>query len=255
MTEQQVAFVTGAASGIGRRVALRAASSGFDVLAVDIDAEGLRSLEPEIAATGRSVVPVVADVADSGAIEAAAQRALRELGGINLVVAAAGIDVLGTVQDLDVASWQRSLDVTLTGTFNTAHATIASLIESRGSFVAISSDAGTTGAQGYAAYVAAKHGVVGLVRCMALDHGPVGVRSNVICPGFVDTPMARRLFADSPEGTEEFYRSTVPLGRFATTDDVADVVLHLAASGYANGMVYALDGGATAGYFTPEGAV
>ncbi|RQP12570.1 MAG: SDR family oxidoreductase [Microbacteriaceae bacterium] len=249
MVTDQVAFVTGAASGIGRQVALRAGLEGYRLVAVDRDADGLAEAVRGFEARGVTALAVVADVSEPDALEAAAQQARAVHGRIDLVVAAAGIEVLGTVADLDAAAWRRSLDVTLSGTFFTARATIASLIETRGSFVAISSDAGTTGAQGYAAYAAAKHGVVGLVRCMALDHGPAGVRSNVICPGFVDTPMARRLFDSSPEGTEEFYRDAIPLGRFATPDDVADVVLHLASSRYANGVVYALDGGSTAGYF------
>lgn len=246
-----VAFVTGAASGIGRQVAIRAARDGYHVIGVDRDRAGLdvtiRGAENE----GATAIGAVADVTDMDALEAAADRARDSFGRIDLTVAAAGVEVLGSVAELSLADWQRSLDVTLTGIFLTARVTIASLIESRGAFVAISSDAGTTGAQGYAAYCAAKHGVVGLVRCMALDHGPAGVRSNVICPGFVDTPMDRRLFDASPAGTEEYYRSTVPLGGFATTDDVADTVLHLAAARYANGLVYSLDGGSTAGYFVP----
>lgn len=248
----QVAFVTGAASGIGRQVALRCALEGYRVVAVDREPSGLADTIREIEGSEGTGIGVIADVSDPVALEVASLSARDAFGRIDLVVAAAGIEVLGTVADLDVADWRRSLDVTLTGTFLTARATIASILETQGSFVAISSDAGTTGAQGYAAYAAAKHGVVGLVRCMALDHGPAGVRSNVICPGFVETPMARRLFDNSPEGTEEFYKRGVPLGRFATTDDVADVVLHLASSAYANGLVYSLDGGSTAGYFVAE---
>lgn len=109
----------------------------------------------------------------------------------------------------------------------TAKATVDSLIKTRGAFTAIASDAGTNGAQGYSAYVAAKHGVVGLVRCLALDFGPVGVRSNVICPGFVETPMAKRLFAESSEEELQFYRSSVPLGRFAKPEEIAATVATL----------------------------
>lgn len=248
----QVAFVAGAASGIGRQVAIRAGRDGYCVLGVDRDSAGLEATLREVENEGVTAIGAVADVTDPDALEVAARRARDSFGRIDLVVAAAGVEVLGNIAELDTADWRRSLDVTLTGTFLTARATIASLVQSQGAFVAISSDAGTTGAQGYAAYCAAKHGVVGLVRCMALDHGPAGVRSNVVCPGFVDTPMARRLFDASPAGTEEFYRSTIPLGWFATPDDVADTVLHLAASRYANGLVYSLDGGSTAGYYVTE---
>lgn len=109
--------------------------------------------------------------------------------------------------------------VNLTGTFVTAKASMESLISNGGKFTAIASDAGTNGAQGYSAYVAAKHGVVGLIRCLALDFGPAGVRGNVICPGLVETPMAQRLFAESSEGEVQFYKSSVPLGRFARPEE------------------------------------
>jgi NAD(P)-dependent dehydrogenase (short-subunit alcohol dehydrogenase family) len=113
----------------------------------------------------------------------------------------------------------QTIAVNLTGTFLLARHTIPQLIKrGGGSFVAISSDAGVQGASGYAAYCASKHGVNGLIRCLALDHGRAGVRSNAVCPGFVDTPMATREFATAPSGTKEFYQHTVPLGRFARPD-------------------------------------
>lgn len=111
------------------------------------------------------------------------------------------------------------------------------------------------GAQGFAAYCASTHAVIGLIKCMALDHGPQGIRSNAVCPGLVDTPMADAIFADTSDAERDYFRRTVPLGRFATPEEVAAAVAHLSSpdATYANGMTYRLDGGSTAGYFKPTG--
>ena len=240
-----VAFITGAGSGIGRAVALEL-SSTHAVIAADRDAAGL---ERTVSSIGASVMGFVADVSDLGSLEAAVAGGTAAYGAVSATVACAGIEVRGTALDVDVDEWNRCIGVNLTGVMLTAKCTLPSLLETGGSFTAISSDAGISGSQGYAPYVASKHGVVGLVRAMAMDFAPQGVRSNVLCPGFVQTPMADRLFAQSSESEVEFYRKTVPLGRFAKASEVAGVVRHFIESPYSNGVVYSLDGGSTTGYF------
>lgn len=120
-----------------------------------------------------------------------------------------------------------------------------------GAFVEIASDGGVQGAQEGGAYCATKHGVVGLVRCLALDHGPKGIRCNAVCPGFVETPMAERIFVEMSVEERKAWEETGPLGRFARPDEVAAAVAHITSeeASYLNGAVYSLDGGATAGYF------
>jgi NAD(P)-dependent dehydrogenase (short-subunit alcohol dehydrogenase family) len=164
--------------------------------------------------------------------------------------------VLGDVVSLSDPAWHRALDVNAGGVFRLARATVPFLMETRGAFVAVASDAGVTGAQGYSAYAASKHAVVGLVRCMALDYGSAGVRSNVVCPAFVETPMAERIFADSDPDERDFYRRAVPLGRFARPEEVANAIVHLLGeeASYSNGMVYRIDGGSTAGYYVGSAA-
>ncbi|MGO4806462.1 SDR family NAD(P)-dependent oxidoreductase [Arthrobacter sp. 2MCAF15] len=246
--DQPVALITGAAGGIGRATALELART-HAVIIVDRDQRELEKTAALIVEAGGRPAAFVADVTDLESMRRAVKDGQSFLGTISATVACAGVEVQGSVLDLGLEEWNRSLAVNLTGTFVTAKTTVDSLIKTRGTFTAIASDAGTNGAQGYSAYVAAKHGVVGLVRCLALDFGPVGVRSNVICPGFVETPMAKRLFAKGSEEEVQFYKSSVPLGRFAKPEEIAATVRHFMESTYANGTVYAVDGGATAGYF------
>lgn len=159
---------------------------------------------------------------------------------------------MGTAPDLSLLEWSRAIEVNLTGVFLTAKYVVPQLEASGGgAFVALSSDAGIQGAAGFAAYCASKHGVIGLVKSLALDHGPHGVRCNAVCPGFVETPMAERIFADLPEAERERWRGTVPLGRFGRPEEVADAIAHLSSpqASYVNGHTYVIDGGGTAGYF------
>jgi NAD(P)-dependent dehydrogenase (short-subunit alcohol dehydrogenase family) len=107
-------------------------------------------------------------------------------------------------------------------------------------FVAVSSDAGVMGAIAYGAYCASEHGVIGLVRAMALDYGREAIRCNVVCRGVVDTPMAARIFDKAPQGTREAFEATVPMGRFARAEEVANVISHLTSDegSPTNGNVY-----------------
>lgn len=246
-------LVTGAASGIGQAVARAALEAGYDVLLVDRSAGALESTRSELSKLG-NVLACPADVTDDEALIRAVVDTRPDRRPLKAVVASAGVEVLGDVLSLESAGWARSLAVNLTGVFNTARAGLPELLVTRGSFVAVASDAGVTGAQGYSAYCAAKHGVVGLVKAMALDYGPRGVRVNAVAPAFVETPMADRIFAN--DGAErDYYRGTVPLGRFARPGEIAQAVLHLIGpdASYTNGLIYRIDGGATAGYFRADG--
>ena len=205
-----------------------------------------------IEAEGGRVLALHGDVGDDSAVGQAVAETVSRLGAPTTAVACAGIAVTGTVADLSLTDWQRTLHVNLTGAFLTARHTIPHMIKAGGGvFTAISSDAGVQGAQGFAAYCASKHGVVGLIRCLALDHGPQGVRANAVCPGFVETPMADQIFEGTGHESRGYYATTVPLGRFTRPEEVAAAVAHLtsAEASYTNGMTYVIDGGATAGYF------
>lgn len=249
------ALVTGAASGIGRAIACRLARRGAFVALVDIDGDGLEATRALIEGAGGRAKCFPADVTSSSDMAAVVDAFVSECGGLDTVVSAAGIAREGFVHKMSEADWDRVIAVNLKGTYLAAHVSIPRMLErGGGNFVAISSDAGVQGAVGYAAYCASKHGVIGLVRCMALDYGAKGIRSNVVSPAFVDTPMADQIFARAPAGTREFFERAVPLGRFAKPEEVANAVAHLTSddASYSNGMVYLIDGGATAGYYNGE---
>lgn len=249
---REIAFVTGAGSGIGAAVACRLAARGAAVALFDLAKDKAEATAAVIEAEGGRALPLHGDVGDDGAVERAVAETVVRLGAPSTAVACAGVAITGAVSDISLADWQRALQVNLTGVFLTARHTIPHMVEAgSGAFTAISSDAGVHGAEGFAAYCASKHGVVGLIRCLALDHGPQGVRANAVCPGFVETPMADQIFEGTGPEVRGYYATTVPLGRFARPEEVAEAVAHLtsAEASYTNGMTYVIDGGATAGYF------
>jgi meso-butanediol dehydrogenase/(S,S)-butanediol dehydrogenase/diacetyl reductase len=249
----EVALVSGATSGIGRVTALGLAKRGAVVGLIGRNASAGEQIVAEIVAAGGRARLLVANVTAFDEVNAAVDAMVREFGGLDTVVASAGVALGGTACQMTIDDWHKVIDVNLNGAFYLARASMPHLVaRGGGAFVAVSSDAGVQGASGFAAYCASKHAVNGLVRCLALDYGPQGVRSNAVCPSFVETPMADRLMAGMSEAEKDFYRRLIPLGRFALPQEVADAILHLASpqASYANGMLYCLDGGETAGFFS-----
>jgi meso-butanediol dehydrogenase / (S,S)-butanediol dehydrogenase / diacetyl reductase len=246
-----VALVTGAGAGIGRAVALELARRGADVGFLTRNAKRAAATREAVEAIGRRAVAKVGDVGDPGFVEHSVEDIATALGGLDVVVANAGIEVVGTVVETSVEDWDRIVSTNLSGVFFTCKWTVPRLVaRGGGAVVVMGSDGALTGSQGYAAYITTKHALVGLTRCLALDHGPDGVRATIVCPSFVETDMMRRVLRDHPE-QEAFYRSRMPLGRFAQPSEVADVVCHLAGPGgaFTTGSVYSIDGGLTAGFF------
>lgn len=243
-------MVTGAASGIGRAVATLLAGRGIPLLLVDRDAGGLRTMESSL--RNVDVLTATADVTDESGLELAVRETRAERKPLAGLVTCAGIEVVGPILGLASTDWAQCINVNLSGTFYSLRAALPELAETRGAAVFISSDAGVAGAPDYAAYCAAKHGVVGLMRSAALELAPQGIRVNSVAPGFVDTPMAKRIFAGDPAGMRAYARS-LPLGRFAQPEEVAKVTHHLLSdeASYTSGCVYMVDGAANTGYFEP----
>jgi meso-butanediol dehydrogenase/(S,S)-butanediol dehydrogenase/diacetyl reductase len=247
----RVSLVTGAGSGIGRAAALRLARRGDAVGVFDLSTDGAAQTVAAIDSADGRAIALVGDVSSASDLGKAVAALTDAYGPLTTAVANAGIEMIGTVLETSEADWQRAISVMLTGTFLTARATLPQLIEQGGSFVAVASDAGISGFQNWAAYVAAKHGVVGLVRAMALDHGPQGVRCNVVCPGPTVTPLMDRVHAAVPDEQVAQWAGNVPLGRFAEAEAIADAIAHLSSDDarHTNGLVYVVDGGTHAGPF------
>jgi SDR family mycofactocin-dependent oxidoreductase len=245
----KVALVTGAARGQGRAFARRLAAEGADVVAFDICSEptdipyppateaDLDTTVREIEASGRRAVRCVGDVRRQSDLDAAVATAASALGRLDVVVANAGITSWGTFWELSELEWKEMLDIDLGGVWRTFKAATPLLIEQGvgGSMIAISSVAGLKALPGQAHYVAAKHGVVGLVKEAAVELGPHRVRVNSIHPWAVDTVMAQysqieEKLAAHPHYAAS-YASVLPDPVIATSDDIADAVVWLAGDG------------------------
>ncbi|MFZ0040314.1 MAG: 3-hydroxybutyrate dehydrogenase [Solirubrobacteraceae bacterium] len=182
----RAALVTGAGSGIGRAVAQRLSDEGFEVLAVD--------LRPDSDGPG---IPHEADLTDVEANRQAVAAALERFGRLDLVVAGAGIQHVSPIQEFPVERWNQIIALMLTSPFLLAQAAWAALSESdAGSFIAIASAHSLVASPYKAAYVSAKHGVLGLVRTLALEGADAGVTATAVCPGYVRTPLVEKQIAD-----------------------------------------------------------
>jgi 2-hydroxycyclohexanecarboxyl-CoA dehydrogenase len=246
-------LVTGAASGIGLAVAARCLSEGAMVAALDRDGPALDRAIDGLAASGRDrVVAVQADVADPERVAAAVATAGERLGRLTAVVNVAGIGgYTGDIGQTSPADWARTLAVNLSGTFHVCRAALPLLRAGGGRIVTVSSQYGLVGGAGSPAYSAAKAGVIGLTRAMAVDHAAEGILVNCVCPGPIDTPMLRASTGHAELATRESARTAgrVLLGGPGRPEDVAGVIAFLLGpdAGFLTGAVLTCDGGWTAG--------
>lgn len=223
----KVAFITGAGRGQGRSHAVRLAEEGADIIGVDICApiesvsyamateEDLAETVRLVEAAGGRMVSAVADVRDTAALVAAVDRGTAELGGLDIVVANAGIASYAPAVDISEAAWAEMIDINLSGVWKTVRAAVPALLErGAGSVVVISSAAGLVTPQNLAHYVSAKHGLVGLTGAFANELAARSIRVNCICPTQVNTPMIMH---------DEIYRMFRPDLDAPTADDIVGV--------------------------------
>lgn len=236
--EGNVAIVTGAGSGIGREIALAYAREGARVAASDIDAGAAGRTVEAIAATGGEAIAITMDVTDERAVEDGVAQTVERFGRIDTMVANAGIQIVHPVEDFPYEEFRKVVDIHLGGSFLLTKACIRHMYPQKsGSLIYMGSVHSHEPSPLKSAYVAAKHAILGLARVMAREGGPHGVRSNIICPGFVRTPLVERQIPEQARDlgiSEQEVVERVMLGRtvdkeFTTLEDVADVAVFLAA--------------------------
>ena len=237
--KDKTALITGAASGIGNTIAEAFVREGAKVAVADRDAKAAAAAVEEIARAGGAALAVVMDVTDEAQVEAGVSQAVEHFGAIDVLVNNAGIQHIDAIVDLDFTHWKKLLAVHLDGAFLATRAAMRQMIAAGrgGSILFIGSVHSFEASPRKAPYVAAKHGIVGLARTAAKEGAAHGIRSNVICPGFVRTPLVERQIPELAEAmglseTEVIQKvmlATTIDGEFTTTEDVAQTAVFLAA--------------------------
>ena len=237
----KVALITGGGSGIGAATARLMAREGAMIVAVDVVAGHARAVAEE---TGG--IAVTADVAKRADVERAVAAAVERHGRIDILFNNAGVGCMGRTPDLDPAEWERVIGIDLNSVFYACHAAIPHMPKPGGVIVNTASISGLAADYGFTAYNAAKAAVINYTRCLAIDHAREGIRANALCPGLVATPLTAG--AKALPGLEEAWNDTIPLGRAAEPEEMAEVVAFLAsgAASYVTGSVIVADGGQTA---------
>ncbi|WP_328315933.1 SDR family NAD(P)-dependent oxidoreductase [Streptomyces sp. NBC_00388] len=239
----RAALVTGGASGIGLAVAERLARGGAAVVIADYNEEGARKAAAGLEATGARATAVTVDVTDPASVERAVRHATDTFGALHLAVNNAGIGGPSLpTGEYEVSAWQRVIDTNLSGVFYSLKYELPAILAAGGgAIVNMASILGTNGFAGSPAYVAAKHGVVGLTKTAALEYAAQDIRINAVGPGFIDTPLLR----DTDNPMREQLVSLHPAGRLGTAGEVAELTAFLLSerASFIHGSYHLVDGG------------
>ncbi|MCU4121493.1 3-hydroxybutyrate dehydrogenase [Variovorax sp. N23] len=237
--KDKVAFITGSASGIGKEIALLFAQEGAKIVIADLNKAAADATAAELQAQGAQAIGVAVDVTSEDQVDAAVEEAAKAFGGIDILVSNAGIQIVHPVEEFSFADWKKMLAIHLDGAFLTTKACLKHMYAQGrgGSVIYMGSVHSKEASLLKAPYVTAKHGLIGLAKTVAKEGAKHGVRANVICPGFVRTPLVDKQIPEQAKTlgiTEEEVIRNVMLketvdGEFTTVDDVARVALLFAA--------------------------
>jgi 2-hydroxycyclohexanecarboxyl-CoA dehydrogenase len=244
--KDRVVVVTGGASGIGLGVCKLFAANGHPVAMLDMQGDAVEREGAALAASGASMLALRADVSDRAAIDAAYAKVRSTLGPIAIVIANAGISASADFRTMSVETWQRMIDVNLTGAFHTIQPALDDMIAAKwGRIVTISSQAAQSGAQDRAHYAASKGGVIGLTRSLARELASYGITVNTIPPSLVDTPLARAGVLAGQVPPLEIIAQAIPIARPGTPADIAAACAFLCSDGasYITGQEINVNGG------------
>ena len=234
------AIVTGAASGIGKEIAVVFLREGAKVAIADLNQEAAEACARELDPSGKRAIGVAMDVADEVQVDTATAKVIETFGSLDVLVSNAGIQIIAPLIEFSLAEWKKMLAIHLDGAFLTTRAALRQMYQQNsGSIIYIGSVHSKEASMLKAPYVTAKHGLIGLSKVVAKEGAAHGVRANVVCPGFVLTPLVEKQIPEQAEDlgiTEDEVIKNVMLkdtvdGAFTTVDDVAQAVLFLAAFG------------------------
>jgi len=240
--EGKTAIVTGAARGIGAAIATRLANEGADIALCDLQADWLNETAAAVKAAGRKVVCYSVDVSDSEGVNEVVGAVVAEFGGVDVLINNAGITRDGLMMRMSEEDWDAVLNVNLKGTFLFTRAVSRPMMKKRaGAIVNIASIIGLIGNAGQCNYAASKAGVIALTKSAAKELASRNIRVNAVAPGFIQSKMTDAL----PEAVRDQMMGNIPMKKFGTPEDVADVVMFLAgnSAGYMTGQVLTVSGG------------
>ncbi|MEX2600231.1 MAG: SDR family oxidoreductase [Balneolaceae bacterium] len=248
--KNRVAVITGVASGIGRETAIAFAHKGAHVAISDIDREGLDETARLLEGTGVTVLPVVTDVSSSKEVQKLISSVMEKFGRLDFACNNAGIGgASATTAEYSEEEWDKVININLRGQWLCMKYQIPAMLEkSGGSIVNVASILGTVGFASAPAYVAAKHGLVGLSKTAALEYSAQGIRVNALAPGFIETPMLDKAGITTDPDVKKMITDRHPIGRLGTSREVADAIVWLSSdeASFITGHTLLVDGGYTA---------
>ncbi len=233
--EGKVAYITGSASGIGKEIAIEFAREGAKIVVADLNKQAADAAAAEIGKSGSKAIGVAVDVTDEAQVEASVQASIKAFGNIDILISNAGIQIVHPIEEFSFAEWKKMLAIHLDGAFLTTRACVRQMIAGKkgGSIIYMGSVHSKEASVLKAPYVTAKHGLIGLCKTVAKEGARHNIRANVICPGFVRTPLVEKQIPEQAKtlGISEddvvkkvMLKETVD-GEFTTTADVAQVAL------------------------------